>query len=67
MDSRSAITLRMEAGDRARGRRWDRVREPTGSPRGQKSFHEMAENLARSVGKALRHHEGGSGFPSSRY
>src|SRR5438874_8683482 len=32
MLSRSAITLRIEAGDRVRGRRWDRVREPTGSP-----------------------------------
>src|SRR5689334_15338691 len=32
MASRSAITLRMEAGDKAWGRRWDRVRDPTGSP-----------------------------------
>ena len=38
MDSRSAITLRIEAGDRASGRRWDSVREPTGSPEARKAY-----------------------------
>ena len=32
MLSRSAMTLRIEAGDRVIGRSWESVREPTGSP-----------------------------------
>src|ERR1044071_468646 len=37
MVSRSAITLRMEAGDKACGSRWDKVRDPTGSPLAKKA------------------------------
>src|SRR5690348_7506012 len=50
MDSRSAITLRMEAGDKACGRRWDRVRDPTGSPLVRKASTRWRKtSLGRSV------------------
>ena len=35
--SSSAMTLRIEAGDRAKGRSWDNVRDPTGSPDARKA------------------------------
>ncbi len=66
MLSRSAITLRIEAGDRARGRRWDKVREPTGSPDGQKSLHQMAEDFPRAVAQPGGIDNGRARFQSSR-